>query len=278
MDLPDHGGLRGLPRLHESGQGGEAPGRPGGVVAQQHPSVPVRHRDDHGRIGAREVLGAVRRAAPDPAGADRLGGGAAARAVGVGGVPVGDRHGLDEDPGVAVGQGGRDVPQSDPGDLTGVLHRLAARLRVDSLGGQVRLFGHGDQHQFGVGLLIRPVGSGVMLRAAQVDRSLRQLPLRTDEHDLSADHRGPAAEQPQHAGLGLCPDGLQPPVLRADLTSSVHVFAGEGKPSQGRQEVCGAHVLHRTADPGHAVAVSTAVRPRRARTAPARAVPVPWWV
>src|SRR3712207_7547555 len=52
--LPDHRGLRGLPRLDEAGQDGEAARRPHRLTAQDAPVTTVMDQHDHGRVRSEE--------------------------------------------------------------------------------------------------------------------------------------------------------------------------------------------------------------------------------
>ena len=61
--LADHGLLEGFARFHEPGQDRDAAARPAGVAGQQDPVLGIGDQHDHRRVGAREVLGAVDRAA-----------------------------------------------------------------------------------------------------------------------------------------------------------------------------------------------------------------------
>src|ERR1035438_2103734 len=129
--LADHGLLRGFARLHEAGQDGPPPLRPLLVAGQQAPVIGVGHQHDHRWVDPWEVLTAVYRAVPGVARRHRLRQRAAAWAVGMGGVPVGQRDGMCEQAGVAVVQERRRLPQASGPDA-----RLDRRLPAGPAPGQ----------------------------------------------------------------------------------------------------------------------------------------------
>ena len=101
-DFAGHRLLGRFPRLDEAGQDGDPARRPAPVAGQQAPVVLVGDQHDHRRVDPREMLAPVHRAALRVAGGERLGQRAAAGAVRVRDVPVGQGHRVGEQAGVPV--------------------------------------------------------------------------------------------------------------------------------------------------------------------------------
>ena len=193
-----------LPRFNEPGEGGIVPGIKGAAAAEQQPAVRAHHGDDDGRIGSRVVLGAVRGATADPASGFRRRGGAAARAVGVCGVPVGDGAGLDENRGVRGVQRGRDITEPRPLRALGD----AGNVGFEFLGLDLELLRQEEEDQFGSRRKVR-AGQG----GAQVDQLLRgvggvlQVPGEfggVQQHQAAAVDKGlPAGQHHGPCGAGV---------------------------------------------------------------------------
>ena len=117
LNLARDRALQALAGLDEAGEGREHARRPGGLAAEQAGAVfrsgaGVNEHDD-GRIGARKVLDAARRADAQVAGVATLGRGAALAAEAVPAMPCSHRASVSEQVAAAAAHRGADLAQLD---------------------------------------------------------------------------------------------------------------------------------------------------------------------
>jgi hypothetical protein len=188
--LADHRLLGRLAGVDEPGQDRHPAARPGGVPGQQAAVVRVGHQHDHRGVGAREVLGAVGRAAGGvPARIDHRRG-PVDRAVRVRVVPVGQGHRVREQARVAVAEQRPDLAQrqhAGPGRGDGQVGRDA---EVDDPVGVLA------EQEPGAGG--RPGGRhedqrGIVLVHPDQDAAVR-------DHEHAGARVGPGRVQPGHVG------------------------------------------------------------------------------
>ena len=202
--LADHGLLGRLPGLHESGQDRDPAAGPSRVASQQAPVLRVGDQHDHRRVGAREVLAAVRGTRGRMAGRVGHRGRAVERAANVRVVPVGQGHRVGEQPRVAVGQQRPDLPQRRDPDAVPTSRQRAAHPEVD--------------HAVGV-LAEQEPGPGRRL-------------LRRHEDQLVVPDQRLTLVNHEETGARVLPGRIDPVLVRPPLGHPVDRAAGQREPAQ----------------------------------------------